>query len=60
LLTIENGSVDLADPADRATYLRQHIRQVQKAMQGDMAFADSSAASRDGGRRPHSLTGKPV
>lgn len=32
LLIIENGSVDLADEIDRATYLRQHIRQVQKAM----------------------------
>jgi hypothetical protein len=31
LLIVENGSVDVADSVDRATYLRQHIEQVQCA-----------------------------
>ena len=31
LLIIENGSVDIADGIDRATYINQHIRQVQRA-----------------------------
>ncbi len=31
ILIIENGSVDIADGIDRATYLRQHIREVQRA-----------------------------
>jgi len=31
ILIIENGSVDVADGIDRATYLRQHIREVQRA-----------------------------
>jgi beta-glucosidase/6-phospho-beta-glucosidase/beta-galactosidase len=32
LLIVENGSVDVADGVDRATYLRQHIGQVQRAV----------------------------
>jgi beta-glucosidase/6-phospho-beta-glucosidase/beta-galactosidase len=33
LLIVENGSVDVADKVDRATYLSQHIGQVQRAAQ---------------------------
>jgi hypothetical protein len=32
LLIVENGSVDVADNVDRATYLRQHIGQIQRAV----------------------------
>jgi beta-glucosidase/6-phospho-beta-glucosidase/beta-galactosidase len=32
LLIIENGSVDVADSIDRATYIRKHISQVQRAV----------------------------
>lgn len=32
LLIAENGSVDVADGIDRATYIRQHIEQVQRAV----------------------------
>jgi len=32
LLIVENGSVDVADNVDRATYIRAHIRQVQRAV----------------------------
>ena len=39
LLVIENGSVDLADEIDRATYLRQHIQQVQKALRDGVDVA---------------------
>jgi beta-glucosidase/6-phospho-beta-glucosidase/beta-galactosidase/ABC-type amino acid transport substrate-binding protein len=32
LMIIENGSVDQADGVDRATYIRRHVRQVQRAV----------------------------
>ena len=32
LLIIENGSVDVADNMDRATYIRKHISKVQRAV----------------------------
>ena len=32
LLIVENGSVDVADNVDRATYIREHVRQVQHAV----------------------------
>jgi beta-glucosidase/6-phospho-beta-glucosidase/beta-galactosidase len=32
LLIVENGSVDLADNIDRATYIRKHIHQAQRAV----------------------------
>jgi len=32
LLVVENGSVDMADNIDRATYIRKHIQQVQRAV----------------------------
>ena len=32
ILIIENGSVDVADGIDRPTYLRRHIREVQRAV----------------------------
>jgi len=32
LLIVENGSVDVADNIDRATYIREHIRQAQLAV----------------------------
>ncbi len=31
ILIFENGSVDVADGVDRATYIRQHVREVQRA-----------------------------
>ena len=33
IIIIENGCVDQADDIDRSTYLRQHIQQVQRAVQ---------------------------
>jgi hypothetical protein len=33
ILIIENGSVEMADGIDRATYIRQHLREVQRAHQ---------------------------
>ena len=32
IVICENGSVDVADGVDRATYLRRHVRQVQRAV----------------------------
>ncbi len=32
ILVVENGSVDVADGVDRASYLRQHVEQVQRAV----------------------------
>jgi beta-glucosidase/6-phospho-beta-glucosidase/beta-galactosidase len=32
LLILENGCVDVADGVDRASYIRQHVRQVQRAV----------------------------
>jgi len=31
IIVVENGSIDYADGVDRATYLRTHIREVQRA-----------------------------
>ena len=36
ILIIENGSVDKADGVDRASYVSQHIRQVQRAYHDDI------------------------
>jgi beta-glucosidase/6-phospho-beta-glucosidase/beta-galactosidase len=38
LLIVENGSVDMADNIDRATYIREHIRQVQRAVKNGMSL----------------------
>ena len=34
LLVVENGSVDVADNVDRATYIREHVHQLQRAVKG--------------------------
>jgi beta-glucosidase/6-phospho-beta-glucosidase/beta-galactosidase/ABC-type amino acid transport substrate-binding protein len=39
ILIIENGCVDVADGIDRATYIRQHIREVQRAYQDGVKVA---------------------
>jgi beta-glucosidase/6-phospho-beta-glucosidase/beta-galactosidase/ABC-type amino acid transport substrate-binding protein len=39
ILIIENGSVELADGVDRATYIRQHIRQIQRACNNGIPVA---------------------
>ena len=39
ILIVENGSVDVADHMDRATYLRKHIEQVQLAMRDGVNVA---------------------
>jgi beta-glucosidase/6-phospho-beta-glucosidase/beta-galactosidase/ABC-type amino acid transport substrate-binding protein len=39
LLIIENGSVDKADGIDRASYISQHIRQVQRARDAGIKVA---------------------
>jgi beta-glucosidase/6-phospho-beta-glucosidase/beta-galactosidase/ABC-type amino acid transport substrate-binding protein len=39
LLIVENGSVEVADGVDRATYLRQHLGQVQRAVEDGVNVA---------------------
>jgi beta-glucosidase/6-phospho-beta-glucosidase/beta-galactosidase/ABC-type amino acid transport substrate-binding protein len=39
LLVVENGSVDVADGIDRASYLREHLRQVQQAVRDGVRVA---------------------
>jgi beta-glucosidase/6-phospho-beta-glucosidase/beta-galactosidase len=38
LLIVENGSVDMADNVDRAMYIREHIRQVQRAVKDGVSL----------------------
>jgi beta-glucosidase/6-phospho-beta-glucosidase/beta-galactosidase/ABC-type amino acid transport substrate-binding protein len=39
IFIIENGSVEMADNIDRATYIRQHLREVQRAHQDGVKVA---------------------
>ncbi len=39
ILIIENGCVDIADGIDRVTYIRQHLREVQRARQDGVKVA---------------------
>ncbi len=39
LLIVENGSVDIADNIDLATYIRKHVYQVQRAVKDGVNLA---------------------
>ncbi len=39
IVIVENGCVEVADRVDRATYLRRHVRQVQRAVRDGVSVA---------------------